>query len=236
MQDSWERSPVIEVVPLMHSLADDDTFPWLEWCDEMRKALNLQPVDACLVHSPYDVMRLAWAAAFRIPSDDSSNRHLYDGWNSNVVELVLGLFPFMSGYSCAWLIDRLYRYMGRTDVRVKQIAADETCFIIDAPAVSSELFGRICGKITMGNSGEAETFCCWLRACALRPEKPRPLKLVLPVKCHLDEQMHCHFDEAAQRLCTSLAKQVRVRSIRVRYTPVIRNGLPAYVMNAFWKS
>lgn len=236
MQECWERSPVIEVVPCMHALVSDSTFPWTDWCEEMRRALNVQPVPTCMIHSPHEVMRLAWAAAFRIPNDETTIRHFYDNYDDSTVELVMAIFPFMSGFSCAWFIDRMYRYMGRNDVHVKQVQADESCMIGFAPTVCEDLFSQICQKITMGNVNAANTFSCWLRACALRPDSPRPVKLVLKVGCHLDEQSNCHFDESAQRLCTSIARQIRTRSIKIRYTPIIQNGLPAYVLFAFLKS
>ena len=232
MQDSCRR-PLIDVVPCMEKLASDTTFPWVDWCKFVCEGLRLFCVPTCFVHSPHEILRLAWASAFRVPSDDLQTSYFYDKYSDTVVDCILITFPFMSDYSCAWFIDRLYRYMGRNDIEVKQIACDETCLIHLAPTVSDTTLSKIFTDVVMGNAEAAHLLEKWLRSCLLCAGVPNQLKLIVNVSAHMDEQTHCQSEECAQKMCTSLAQTMRKKSIKIRTTPVIDNGLPAYALNFF---
>ena len=220
----------------MRRLVDDCDFPWGDWCDAVRDMLCLAHVPSCSVDSPHEVARLAWAAAFRVPCDDeSARRNFYNGYDDELVDLVHSTFPFMSDYSCAWFIDRIYRYMGRTDVGVRQLQIDETCWMCDAPTVSYETEMKICSQITMGNVNAARTFASWLRACMLS-EELQPIKTCARVLCHIDDQAQCQYEESAHAMCKHLAQCMFISSIGIRYTPVTISGSPAYSIHAFAKN
>ena len=236
MQDQCGRRPLIDVVPCMHKLVSDAAFPWVDWCESVCEGLRLCCVPTCFVHSPHEIMRLAWASAFRIPSDDLRNNHFYSDYSDQVLECILLTFPFMSDYSCAWFIDRLYRYMGRNDVNVKQIVCDETCFIHLAPTISDAMFSKIFTDIVMGNLHAAKLVEKWLRSCMLCVDVQNPLKIIVNVSAHMDEQTHCQSEDCAQKMCTTLAQSMQKKSIRVRTTPIVDNGLPAYAFNFFVKN
>ena len=170
MQDCWIRTPLIDVVPCMHKLTCDTKFPWETWCQTVYEGFGMCMAPLCFIHSPHEVLRLAWAAAFRIPSDDVSNSHFYDEYSDTVVDCIFCTFPFMSAYSAAWFIDRLYRYMGRNDVSVKQLCCDDRCLMNLAPTVSDATVATICTDVVIGNVRAAHMVVSWLRSCMLCDE------------------------------------------------------------------
>lgn len=216
----------------MRSLIDNNEFAWGDWCDEVAFMLPLPLMPRCFVHDPSEIVRLAWAAAFRVPSDDEYAGGFVDDYDDALIDLVCNTFPFTSNYSCSWFIDRVYRYMGRTVLGVAQGRRDDSCFMYRARTLPLDLEILVCHRVMLSDVSKTETFVAWLRACMLKDTSPSPLDVSVRVNSHFDEQMQCAYDDGSQLACATLAKRMGLRALRVRYTPSVCDGYPVYLIHA----
>tara|TARA_B100000519_G_scaffold28317_1_gene19905 strand:- start:1004 stop:1552 length:549 start_codon:yes stop_codon:yes gene_type:complete len=174
------------------------------------------------------MIRLAWLAAFRVPADDHHGTNLLDEYDDSLIEVVYSTFPFFSDYSCAWFIDRVYRYMGRTVLSVKQESCDDTLLMNLAPTVPPDVLSRVCNRVVMGDDIKTEQLVQWLRSLIVSNTVPVPFKANVRVQFHFDEQPQCAYEEAAQKTCNELGQMLGSTYILVRYTPMIIDGSPVY--------